>query len=719
MSKIAELELSLRPAGGSQYAVDLISRPADSDSDERLSSKAVIDPAALRDSLSAALSTSRTLPGDAYGRALGQALFADETLSKGFERARILAQGAGAKLRVRLTIDAAAPELHSVWWETLRDASGAELFNSPDIWFSRYLASTNWEPVHSRAGGALRALVVIASPAELADPDWQSRNPNGPRPIPVAEERDRAMRALQPLNVPPVVLANIEGADGRPTLDQIVKRLGDGFDILYLMCHGALIQGQPKLWLEKDDGSVQVTAAADLVAALSRMDNQLRVAVLASCQSAGTGASGDALLAFGPMLAAAGIPAVIAMQDKVAIDTMDDFMPKFLSELMRDGQIDRAMAEARGDAVTRKHRDYWVPVLFMRLRSGSLWYQAGFGENTDLDRWVSITAAMEDGQCTPILGPGLIEDIVGSTREIAQDLAVKYAFPLAPWSLEDLPTVAQYLAVNQSTQFPRRELRNLIRDRIAARFGNALPAELNHDDLNAVLKEVGRTLREGPKMDAHRLLASKPFRIYITVNPDELMEDALRDAGRPPQSEFARWNEKIADVRRFPTLRMAQPDYTPTVENPLVYHVFGKLATPESLVITEDDFFDYLLRIGSKADGKNLAPGAVGTSLTADALLFIGFRLDDWSFRVLLRSIYSKEGSGARAVGNDTLPCVGAQLIPDKGRILEPEGTRKYFEKYLRSSNIDIFWGRVDDFIRELDRQTARLTIRAKAAKAS
>lgn len=193
------------------------------------------------------------------------------------------------------------------------------------------------------------------------------------------------------------------------------------------------------------------------------------------------------------------------------------------------------------------------------------------------------------------------------------------------------------------------------------------------------------------------------------MNPDSLMEDALAEAGRPARSDFARWNEKIADVRKYPTLREREPEYRPNLKNPLVYHLYGQLTVPESLVITEDDYFDYLLRIGSKADGKNLAPGAVGTTLTADALLFIGFRLDDWAFRVLLRSIYSKEGSGARSVGNDTLPCVGAQITPDEESMLKPDGARRYFEQYLRSSNIDIFWGGVEDFVAELEKQTPDL----------
>jgi hypothetical protein len=318
----------------------------------------------------------------------------------------------------------------------------------------------------------------------------------------------------------------------------------------------------------------------------------------------------------------------------------------------------------------------------------------------------------------------MTEDVVGSTRELAAQIATKNGFPLAPWSLEDLPTVMQFLSVNQAvrdrnTEFPRRALQVMMRDGLLAKYDKQLSAGCDRTNLNAVLSEVGEIRRASRKFEQHAVLAQKPFSIYLTVNPDEMMEDALRKANRAPRSDFARWNETIADVTRFPTLREQDPNYRPSPQQPLVYHLYGMLRYPESLVVTEDDYFDYLLRIGSKADGKNLAPSAVGTALAGDALLFIGFRLDDWSFRVLLRSIYSKEGSGARSVGGNNRPCVGAQLMPDKGRMIEPEGTKKYFEKYLRSSNIEIFWGRVDDFVRELDRQTAGLTVPQLVAKAS
>ncbi len=70
MLKIGEVQLSLRPLTPGSYAIDLTSSPAGSDSDERLSATALIDPDGLRSNLTP----------EAYGRALAQVLFADDAL---------------------------------------------------------------------------------------------------------------------------------------------------------------------------------------------------------------------------------------------------------------------------------------------------------------------------------------------------------------------------------------------------------------------------------------------------------------------------------------------------------------------------------------------------------------------------------------------------------------------------------------------------------------
>lgn len=694
MANTADLELSIRSSVDTNFLVDLRFSPANSDADERVSTSIQMDVSALN---------TITSPEE-YGKDLGKAILSNPGVGKMMAAARAAAKATNATLRMRLLVaDERDRQLHGVRWETMRDTDGTELFNGNEIWFSRYLSSSNWKPVASRPERGLKALVMIASPSEL---------PPGMSALPVEKEKAWAEKSLAGIAVSQLISGS-EKAEDRPTVSNLLSRLRDGFDILFVICHGQMKEEGPRLWLENGEGKADVVRAAALVEAMKTLPKLPRLVVLASCQSAGTGASDDALAAFGPSLAEAGVPAVVAMQGKVAMETVDEFMPTFFTELRRDGQIDRAMAVARADAILKKRKDYWMPVLFMRLRSGCLWYKPGFGLNPDSERdavrWRSIKGAVEDGQCTPILGPGMMEGFAGSTRDIARDLAGT-RFPMSAAAMEELPTVAQFLAVEEeSTNFPRRQLRELLMNKLFERFGDRLKA-FDPDEVRSEPDVLGRFVSEAGKLhladtpiDPHHALARRPFKIYITVNADNLMEDALIAAGRNPRSDFARWNATVADIAHFPGIRDREPDYVPSAKNPLVYHLYGQLSLPPSMVITEDDYFDYLLSINNKAEGKNLTPTWLGRALTANALLFIGFRLEDWGFRVLLRSIYSKEGSSARLVGNQSLPCVGAQITPDEDRILKPDGAKAYFQKYLKSSNIDIFWGGVEEFVSELE----------------
>jgi hypothetical protein len=91
-----------------------------------------------------------------------------------------------------------------------------------------------------------------------------------------------------------------------------------------------------------------------------------------------------------------------------------------------------------------------------------------------------------------------------------------------------------------------------------------------------------------------------------------------------------------------------------------VYHVFGVFGVPESLVLTEDDFLDFLIATSTY----KLMPAVVRGSLTDSALIFLGFRLDDWTFRVLFRMIMNLEGSaGMRKYSH-----VGVQVDPGRAQ---------------------------------------------------
>jgi hypothetical protein len=78
---------------------------------------------------------------------------------------------------------------------------------------------------------------------------------------------------------------------------------------------------------------------------------------------------------------------------------------------------------------------------------------------------------------------------------------------------------------------------------------------------------------------------------------------------------------------------------TPTARQPLVFHLFGTLDNPSSLVVTEDHYFQWLTAWIRSAEKPESIPPCVASALTDRALLFVGYRLDDWEFRVLFQSI--------------------------------------------------------------------------------
>src|SRR5271168_2004742 len=105
-----------------------------------------------------------------YGAKLAAALFTPEVriLFGGFRGA---AQQQEAILRVRLSIESSAPELHAVRWETLPDPAhrDAPLFVGERIVMSRFLSGgQDWRPIRLRPRTDLRALVVIANPARAS-----------------------------------------------------------------------------------------------------------------------------------------------------------------------------------------------------------------------------------------------------------------------------------------------------------------------------------------------------------------------------------------------------------------------------------------------------------------------------------------------------------------------------------------------------------------------
>jgi hypothetical protein len=229
---------------------------------------------------------------------------------------------------------------------------------------------------------------------------------------------------------------------------------------------------------------------------------------------------------------------------------------------------------------------------------------------------------------------------------------------------------------------------------IETRYHDDLPARLldpfEDASLDDFIDAIGTKRRERFPDDAYKLLAQLPFRIYVTTNWSSLLESALKEAGREPKVLLSPWNQYTED-----RIRTLDEDYEPSPKQPLVYYLLGRLAEPKSVVLTEDNYFDYLLGVSRNND---LIPGYVRNALRNTSLLFIGYRMDEWIFRVLFRSIIDKKTE----LMNEYVH-IAAQIVPEEGRIIDPEGARRYLEEYFKdSASINLFWGNAEEFVKEL-----------------
>src|SRR4051794_35295817 len=229
MAPFAHLELGLHRFVDSGYHVELRFHEPNSDTDIA----PVLEPVSLDLNL---LEQEQNTNPVGYGHLLSQQLFTP-AVAKVFSDYQKITEVAQAILRLRLFIGPSAPELNNVRWETLCDPSGLNLTTNQNIYFSRYLASDDMQPVLPLERTQLRVLVLIAAPTNISGLQ-----------IDVSSELARAKDALKDISTPLTVLAPQGlGADD-PTLNNLVNHQAEeAYQIIYIVCHGAKIDGEAKL----------------------------------------------------------------------------------------------------------------------------------------------------------------------------------------------------------------------------------------------------------------------------------------------------------------------------------------------------------------------------------------------------------------------------------------------------------------------------------------
>jgi WD40 repeat protein len=318
-----------------------------------------------------------------YGTLLGKALFRDE-IRDAFVSALRETQEA---LRVLLFIEASDKELRTLRWEKLCapiDGDWQLLALNQRVPFSFYIPAITdrrFPPIGRRD---LRALVLVASPSnsqkyKLANFD-------------VEASINSVKSSLGEISCD--ILAAVDGAIGLPTLDELCSQLTDRtkqYTLLHFVSHGRVMDdGETVLYWSKADNTVEVVTATRLLERLKPLRGAKGLphfTFLCTCESASPDAEG-ALGGLGQRLVRdLGMPAVVAMTERVTVKTAQTFIEKFYFQLRASGEVDSALHEAT--AALAERGDVTVPALYSRLGGRPLF-------SDQLDRELT-SAEIEDG----------------------------------------------------------------------------------------------------------------------------------------------------------------------------------------------------------------------------------------------------------------------------------------------------------------------------------
>ena len=369
------LRFELRHRAGDEYLVELVNvtREGKSTPPHRV----IITAADIRDWCT----RSRRDP-DAVGAALATRLFAPQILT--FYHARVGNSPTG-RVRVELSIQEVDNPLHALPWELMhgpaRDAAPLPLAADEATPFARFdaLQATLAEPLPPRP---LRLLVFVANPWDLdaTGMDAVAVTPLLRTLLDTLAPHSRAGRLQVTVlagvtDLPDALTAALHAAGwtlarASASLDNL-QRHAEMCDLLYLTAHGR----DDGLLLEADGGAAALACAAAIADKVSGAGARPHLIFLAACYS-GARDGADAFAALGPRLHACGVPAVVAMQDAVAMDAARqlaaDFFAALLDPALAAGQVDLALNRARRLLYDRQAPVWAPPVLFCRLRDGVL-----------------------------------------------------------------------------------------------------------------------------------------------------------------------------------------------------------------------------------------------------------------------------------------------------------------------------------------------------------
>ncbi len=229
-----------------------------------------------------------------------------------------------------------------------------------------------------------------------------------------------------------------------------------------------------------------------------------------------------------------------------------------------------------------------------------------------------LLKSLKDGKCVLFLGAG---------ANAAPDPGKN-----CPYKYDKAPPIGSALSkrLAERCKYPYKDADNL--QRVSLYFQYAY-ADGNRNSLVEAMKEEINKSKPLPSPALH-MLAALPFTTVITTNYDRLFDKALvaartRDgATKDPISQV--YKPKVDD----------KPDPPPeeaSEERPFLLKLHGDFDQPDSIVVTEEDYLNFIQKMGS--DHFHPIHPFVRVHLQTWRVLFVGYSLRDVNFRLLFRAL--------------------------------------------------------------------------------
>jgi hypothetical protein len=336
-------------------------------------------------------------------------------------------------------------------------------------------------------------------------------------------------------------------------------------------------------------------------------------------------------------------------------------------------------------------------------------------ESLTSDDWTLLCGMIRLQKCVPFLGFGVYshgltepEAVVAASAvtpnqeqgALAAALTTSVTGPEHPAVRSAERRIAIYGAVAErfarSNQSPLKDKTDLAR--VVQYYAMRLTSTIAKAKIADMLREMPFPCFDDPN-EPHRVMADLKLPLYVTTNYSNCMFEALkRDALRDPQRDYCRWDANPA-LSLDP--QVIKDDTELSIASPTVYHLHGYVDKPASLVITEDDYLDFVFNI---AHEPNRIPKPIRAAWSTSTLMFLGYNLADWDFRVLLRSILLRLGNNEVHMSVQLTPSSIAAAEVQIGELHQWLG--RFFDTRLR---IKVFWGSSSQFITRLRQElTAR-----------